>query len=222
MLGEADSGPVSDLFDAIAAGDVPAVQALLARQPEASGARDPDGVSALMQAIYRGDDDMVEAIRASAPPLDVFEAAALGEAEMISGDVDVVSPDGFTPLHFAVMSGRVEAVRAVLRLGADPNALSEHRFIKVRPLHTATAGEISPAKPEVVRALLDAGADPNGRTGEGGATPLHNAAESGSRELIAVLLEHGADAKLALDDGRTPAELAATEELATVLRAAPV
>lgn len=210
----------ADIFELIAAGDAAGVRELLAREPAAAAARDAEGVSALMQAAYRGDQDLIDAVRAASPPRDVFEAAAFGELEALEGDPNQLSADGFAPLHFAVMGGHVDAVRALVERGADPNALSQHRFIKVRPLHTATAGEIATPNAEVVRALLDGGADPNGRTGEGGATPLHNAAQSGSRELIAVLLERGADATLTMDDGRAPADLAATEELATLLRTA--
>ena len=72
-----------------------------------------------------------------------------------------------------------------------------------------------------MRALLEAGADANGRTTEGGATPLHNAAASGSVELVQLLLEYGADAEARLDDGRTPAALASDDAVLSLLAAAP-
>jgi len=175
-----------------------------------------------MHALYRGHGDVVALLRAASPRLDVFEAAALGETDALGGgDPNVYSPDGFTPLHLAVFGGHARGVRALLARGADPNALSRHPTIRVRPLHTACALEVSVENPEVVRALLEAGADANGRMAEGGATPLHNAAGSGSVELVRLLLEYGADPEARLDDGRAPADLAADDAVLSVLRAAP-
>ncbi len=170
-----------------------------------------------MQAAYRRDDGVIEAIRAASPPRDIFEAAAFGELDRFDGDPNVYSADGFTPLHFAVMGGSVEAVRRLLDAGADPNAMSRHRFVKVRPLHTATAADISTPNAEIIRALVAGGADPDGRTAEGGATPLHNAAQSASVELVRTLLELGADPQAAMDDGRTPADLASSDEIRALL-----
>ena len=135
----------------------------------------------------------------------------------LDGDPNVYSADGFTPLHFAAMGGHVDAARALLEAGADPNAMSRHRFVKVRPLHTATALDISSGDPEIVRVLLEHGADVNGRSDEGGFTPLHNASGSGAAELVRILLEHGADPSATTDDGRTSADLAKTDEIRALL-----
>src|SRR5438552_15867577 len=129
MLPDAREGPtLTEIFDLIRAGDADGVRGLLAREPSAAAARDDDGVSALMHAAYRRDPDVTEAIRAASPARDIFEAAAFGALDGLDGDPDVYSADGFTPLHFAAMGGHAEAVRALLERGADPNAMSRHRF----------------------------------------------------------------------------------------------
>ncbi len=208
---------MNDLLQHIDAGDAHAVRALLARDPDLARGRDDDGASLLMHAVYRGDPAVIEAIRAFTPTLDVFEAAALGETDALAGDPNAHSPDGFTPLHLAAFRGHAAAVRALLERGADPEAMSRHRFVKVRPLHTACALDVSVENPDVVRALLEHGADPDGRTAEGGATPLHSAAQSGSAELVRLLLEHGADRHARRDDGQTPADVAADAEIRALL-----
>ena len=208
---------MSEIFELIRAGDAGGIRALLERDRSAATARDDEGVSALMQAAYAGNSDVIAAVREASPPQDVFEAAAFGDLDGLGGDPNVFSADGFTLLHFAAMGGHVEAVRALLDAGADPNAMSRHRFVKVRPLHTATALDISTGNPDVVRVLLERGADVNGRSAEGGFTPLHNAAGSGAGELVRILIEHGADPNAKTDDGRTPRDLAKTDEVRALL-----
>jgi uncharacterized protein len=204
---------VSEIFELIRSGDADAVRALLARDSGAASLRDEEGVSALMHAAYSGNDDVIAAVREAAPPHDVFEAATFGDVDGLHGDPNVYSADGFTPLHFAVMGGHVDAARSLLEAGADPNAMSRHRFVKVRPLHTACALEVSVENPDVVRLLVEHGADVDGRNAEGGATPLHNAAQSGSVELVRALLELGADRDAKTDDGRTPRDLAKSDDV---------
>ena len=64
-------------------------------------------------------------------------------------------------------------------------------------------------KVQMVRVLLQNGANPNTKTrvyidGPGAKTPLHVA--SPSREIMQLLLDHGADAAAKDDQGRTPAD----------------
>lgn len=63
---------------------------------------------------------------------------------------------GWTGLHSAAQKDRVEVVRLLLELGADPNA--RERGDNTPPLHWAAAG----GNTGCVRALLDAGVDPQG------------------------------------------------------------
>jgi ankyrin repeat protein len=202
---------MSEIFRLIDAGDIDALRELLGREPEAATARDEDGVSAVRHAAYRNP-ELLAVVRAAGPPLDGFDAALVGDVTGL-GAPDEWSPEGFTALHLGVFGGHAEAVRRLLDAGADVNAVSRHAQIRVPPLHTAAFVGAN----EIARLLLERGADPNGR-GELGGTALHSAAQNGNRELVRILLDHGADAGLTTDDGRTSADLAATEELASLLR----
>ncbi len=210
------------IFDAIESGDVERVRAAVEASPTAASARDDDGISALLQARYRGRLDMVEALLEAEPELDVFEAAALGHTtrlrELLDADPALLhrwSPDGFTPLHLAAFFGHEEGVALLLEHGSDANAVARNPMA-VTPLHSAAAGRHA----AIVRALLDAGADPNARQ-ESGFVALHAAGQSGDAELARLLLERGADASAVTDDGRSAADFAAQsghDELAASLR----
>jgi ankyrin repeat protein len=214
-----------DLFAAIDAGDGAAVEALLAADAGVAMARDPDGVSATMHALYRGRRSIAETIAHALPDLDVFEAAALGRVErirqLVRADPTLAmarSPDGFTALHYPAFFGvgdAVAATRALLEAGADVNARSDNPF-SVLPLHSAVAGNHD----AVVTALLEAGADPNA-TQRHGFTPLHGAAQNGADTTVDRLLAAGADPTARNDDGQSAADLAAAaghEAIAARLR----
>jgi ankyrin repeat protein len=150
-------------------------------------------VSAILEALYRGDRDAARDA-ASGAELDVLEAAALGDSdrvrELVTADPDLVdlrSPDGFTALHYAAFFGTADAARVLLELGADPGAVAQNDM-RVQPLHSAVAVDAN----ETARLLLDAGADPNA-VQEGGFRPIDAAAHNGNDELYALLLERGAD-----------------------------
>lgn len=202
----------SELFDAIDRGDLEAVRAALAAEPELAAARDRDGVSATMHALYHGRADAAEALAAALPALDVFEAAALGRLdrvlELVGAEPEPAlarSPDGFTALHYPAFFGLGDAAgvtRALLEAGADVNARSANDF-SVLPLHSAVAGNHA----EVAALLIDAGADVNAAQRHGW-TPLHGAAQNGAVETVERLLAAGADAAAANDDGVTAADLA--------------
>ena len=151
-----------------------------------------------MDALYKGDRDEAERLRAEAGELDLFEAAALGDVErlraILDDDGDAVgawSPDGFTALHYAVYFDGPEAARILIEHGADIEAVSTNEEFapQARPLHSAVAA----GRGDVVEVLLHAGADPNARQ-HGGFTALMAAEQSGNLELAEVLIRHGAAA----------------------------
>jgi len=104
----------------------------------------------------------------------------------------------------------VKTVEALIRAGADVNV----KGIKTAtPLHYA----VYCAHEEVVRTLLQAGAYPNA-VDKSGRAPLHVIAAaktvcslSSAEKMIADLLDAGADAALAINDGRTLQQLASQE-----------
>ena len=73
-----------ELFSAIEAGDVDRIRALVAADPALAGARDVEGVSALMRARYRSDRGATQALLEAGPDLDVFEAAAFGDLDRLT------------------------------------------------------------------------------------------------------------------------------------------
>lgn len=213
---------MNDVIAAITSGNDQRLAELVCSDPSRARARDENGVSALLLALYHGREAAVSALRAAVADLDVFEAAALGETGrllvLLDADPELVnrySPDGFTPLQLASFFGRPDAAAVLLDRGAETNAVAKNPM-RVTALHSAAAAR----EREIVSLLLANGADPNARQ-EGGYTALHAAAQHGDRDLADLLLARGADPSRRKDDGETPADTAAASghaELAEALR----
>jgi ankyrin repeat protein len=165
-----------------------------------------------MQALYEGKTEEARAIAATRPDLDVFEAAAIGDADRLRvllddhpSLVNAWSEDGFTALHFSAFFGHSAAAELLTERGADLAARSTNRefAFDATPLHSASAA----GQREVCEVLLDAGADVNA-VQHGGYTALLDAAQNGNTELVDLLLARGADREARLDDGRGMADLA--------------
>jgi ankyrin repeat protein len=206
-----------ELFAAIAANDSAKVDALLDGDSALASVRNHQGLSAVLAALYCRQEDILAAFLDRQPPLDLFESAALGHAELLgelldSGDdIATWSADGFSALHLAAYFGRVATVRLLLERGAPVDRPSRNGM-KVTPLHSAAAGHHA----GIGALLLAAGADPNARQ-QGGFVPLHAAAQNGDVALVRALLDHGADPKATDDDGRTPGALARQKGYAEIV-----
>jgi uncharacterized protein len=166
-----------EIFELIAAGDAAGVRKLLVRDPAQAAAHDEQGVSALLRARYRWDDELVEAIRAADPPLDGLDAAAFGVIERL-GESGAWSGDGFTPLHLAAFFGQPEAVRILIERGADVEAVSRNE-LAVAPLQSAVAA----GERECAQLLLEAGARPDERNAAA-------AERNGDTAMLALLREY--------------------------------
>ncbi len=125
-----------------------------------------------------------------------------------------------TPLHFAVIKGRIEVIKTLARLEADVNAKDKYLHT---PLHLAVRGI---SQIEAVRALVAAGADPNVQE-KYGSTPLHYAVGiiqieptrivlgpkvevNAKDEATKILLLAGADINAKSKYGQTPLSLSLT------------
>ncbi|HKA04941.1 MAG TPA: ankyrin repeat domain-containing protein [Acidimicrobiales bacterium] len=123
---------MSELIDAVRAGDIRTVQRLLGTQPSLASTRDADGTSVVLLAYSGGHRRVLDALLAAGPDLDVFDAAALGhvnQLEILLGlDPSLASAEGVagtTPLHLAARYGHAAAARRLLDAGADPTARSD-------------------------------------------------------------------------------------------------
>jgi ankyrin repeat protein len=212
MCGMPTMPTATDLFDAIDGDDADRLETILAEAPTLAAARDDEGVSAVLHALYHGRPPLAETIAAALPELDIFEAAALGRVdrvrELLAADpalARAASPDGFIALHLpAFFGGRgtADAARALIEAGADVSARSNNSFW-VLPLHSAASG----GHAEIVELLLAAGAEPDPRQRHGW-TPLQAAAQNGDLRSLEALLAAGADPELRNDDGLSATDLA--------------
>ena len=117
------------LFALIDAGDEDALREELERRPELAGERNADGLSPVLHALSSGRSELVDPILDANPPLDVFDAAAVGRTrgleELLEAEPDLAharSGDGSTPLHLAARFDQRGAVELLLEHGADPSA----------------------------------------------------------------------------------------------------
>ncbi len=198
-----------EFFEAATGGDVSKVRAMLQADPSLARAKDENGVSVIMKSTYYGKKDVVAALLESGVELDIFEAAATGQAErvasLVAKDQSIVnaySADGFAPLGFAVFFGQPEVVTALIAAGADVNQ-SSRESMKVTPLASAAAAK----QTGIARLLIEHGANVNARAA-GGHIPLHEASANGNIELVRLLIEKGADVNAKTDDGKTPLDFA--------------
>lgn len=115
---------------------------------------------------------------------------------------------GETALHMLVLGSSVDAVRALIRLGAEIDAVC---FAGETPLSLAA----SIGQPEMVHALLDAGA----RIGaERQYQPtLHRAVRSGNLEVVRLLVAAGASINEQADFAEAPVHIAAEEGYSEIL-----
>jgi uncharacterized protein len=198
-----------EFLEAATSGDVAKVRTMLQADPSLARTSDENGVSVIMKATYYGKKDVVAALLETGVELDVFEAATTGQVERVSNLIahdpslaNAYSPDGFTPLGFAVFFGQPEVAKALLDGGADVNAASRESM-KVTPLASAAAAK----QTDIARLLIEHGANVNARAASGH-IPLHEASANGNVELVKLLIEKGADVNAKTDDGKTPLDFA--------------
>jgi uncharacterized protein len=195
---------VAQFFKVIQARDAATVKRMLAAEPELASARNEKGQSALLLAVYSGNKELCDFLLAQGIPLELHEAAALGQLERVKHFVEKdpsqaksYSPDGFPVLALAAVFGHLEVAEYLLGSGADVNAVATNGTG-----YNALTGAVASGHPALVAWLLEIGADPNYRYGAG-YSPLITAAANGHLGIVNMLLEDGADLHAKTNDGKT-------------------
>ncbi|GAC1678626.1 MAG: hypothetical protein PVS2B2_15830 [Candidatus Acidiferrum sp.] len=208
---------IKKLFQAIQDDDTAAVKSLLETDPAIAAAKNEQGQSAVMAAVYKGRNEIRDLLVNSGAVRETYEAAATGQVEklreMIEKDpalAKVYSPDGFPVVALAAVFGHAAAAKYLVAQGADVNAVATNGSG-----YTALTGAVASGHTEVVAWLLTHGADVNHRYGPG-YSPLLAAAANGHLEILKLLLQHGADPLAKATDGQTPLSLAESRSHAHV------
>ncbi|MEE2692403.1 MAG: ankyrin repeat domain-containing protein [Pseudomonadota bacterium] len=184
----------ADILDRISRGRTDLVFDLLAL-PDWRAALHEGQIKALQWLVYYNDTTALKAVLAA------------------GGDLSSIDLD--RELGHAAFFGHWKVCDFLIANGANPGAVNADTG--ETPLHSALSKAGRPYYNYVVRLLVERGADVNARTIAGresdafmrdvrtrGETPLHRAAAFGDAEVIAYLVEHGAD-KAAKDAyGDTP------------------
>ena len=159
-------------------------------------------MSALASAAFFGQTDVVQLL---------FDREA---------DINKTDIFGKTPIHNAAKNGKIDTVRLLIELGADPSlpkAVAHDEEAIVRMLlqagvninmtdsdgHTALSRAAWSGRADIVQFLLKRGAKPNKGAGSGD-TPLHVAAHCGNINVAKQLIDKGADPNRKNIWGSTP------------------
>jgi ankyrin repeat protein len=203
---------MSELTDAIKAGDAARVAALVERDPSLLRSSEND-ITPILLAIYYGKPELAQLLVDRGAPVSFAEACALGDADrartMLAGDPSLLhsrTADGYPAAGLAIFFRHPELARWLIEQGADVNAAAENAQ-RVAPVHAAAAV----CDRETMRLLLERGADPNARQ-QLDYTPMHTAAARGDFEMAELLLANGAERNPKGSDGKTPADVARSHE----------
>jgi ankyrin repeat protein len=115
---------------------------------------------------------------------------------LAGAEVDVETSQGATPLYFAIINRKPEAVKTLIEYGADVNKTS---VLNETPLLLA----INVQNLEIAETLIRGGADINYQN-KAGVTPLHYASIYGYFYFVDLLLYYEAEVNKKANDGTTP------------------
>jgi ankyrin repeat protein len=223
------------LLHAAAWGHLDVVELLLANGAKPNEAEASFGEVPLHYAAHYNHADIVNALLDNGAAVDVrrqgdgttpFHWAIINNSieaaeALIDGGahVNLVEEQaGLSPLILLFSSTQVnvnDTIRLLLDAGADVNIASEWG---TTPLMYAESSP-APGRAERVRWLLEAGADPDAQD-MGGNTALHFAAKWGYKDVMELLIAHGAALDTENIEGKTALDMAYKDEIREMLRAA--
>lgn len=125
-----------------------------------------------------------------------------------------------TPLHFAALIGNLEILKLLLDKGADPHAQDRDGCTS---LHYAAKSGFLPVAQALLEKIGSSNASgptntgPNARA-KNDYTPLYFAVAQGSREMVELLLDNGADPNASDDKNYTSLHVAAKKGFAEIAR----
>ncbi|KAG7348066.1 ankyrin repeat domain protein [Nitzschia inconspicua] len=156
---------------------------------------------------------------ALAIPNAVFEGVQLDDGDKIRTALEAdpsllesIGVGGQTPLIHAVLTGKMNAVKTLLDVGADTSATERDGY---NVMHAAGFQ----GRAEILQVLLDRGLDPMDKHKDG-FYPLHRACwgpQERHTETVKVFLDHGVSGNLASADGKTCAEMTRNEKTLALL-----
>jgi ankyrin repeat protein len=211
-----------EFFEAVRAGDLSTVTALLEATPDLLNTKNEQGQSGVLLAAYSGRKDVRDALIARGAAMELHEAAAAGQLARVKEMVEKnpalargFSPDGFPVLALAAVFGHGDVAKYLQQKGGDVNAVSTNATG-----YTALTGAVASGHAEIVKWLIAIGANVNYRYGAG-YSPLLTAAANGHMEIVKMLIENGADLRAKTSDGKGAAQIAeerGQKEVADYLR----
>ena len=241
----ADDHGVTPLALACLNGNLPVVDTLLAAGADPNAERG-NGETPLMTAARVGSLDVARSLLAAGADPDAAEATLGQTALMLAvaenhtpvarllletgAAVSARSKNRFTPLLFAAQQGNLEAADLLMSAGADidesaPDGIGGNTNARSRFVPDTDAAAllvaIDSGHSELARFLLARGAGPD--HDGAGRTALHAAVQRKMPEVVAALLEHGADPdprmtrrlpfvsrRITQNNGMTPSNIGAT------------
>ena len=181
-------------------GDTPLYAAVENMQLEA--AKTLLGAGASVDGIFSRDWQMLHAVAFFGEPGEFKPERRKAVAALLiehGADASAANDDGTTPLHMAVMRGRMELLELFAGSKANINAKDVREST---PLHFAARFN----QPKVIEWLVKHGANPN-LPDRAGNTPLHDAVSRFKKEALFALIKAGADPNARNDLRRTPLHL---------------
>ncbi len=207
-----------DVHRAAMEGNLEELQALIAKDPSLTDAKDEMGRTPLHLACYGGHMELVKFLLSKGADIEtkfangstaLFWSIPEGHIDIVKllitkgADIQAKQNDGTTLLHIAAAFGQTEIAELLIDKGLDPNT-------KQNEWLTPLVYAVLRGHRDVVELLLDRGADPNQKN-RMGMTALHEVATHGQKEIVMLLLDNGADFNVTDSSDRTPLHLASNQ-----------